>query len=155
MSLKISVGSNEGSDAYVVGANAAQSALTNLGASDAHLAIVFASVQYDQQKVIDGVRSVTKDALLVGCSTAGEITTEGPLKKHSVSVMLMNSDAMKFYGGVGENIKADPRAAGKIGAEKVKEQAGADLKAFMMFPDVLVGNGADIVRGVLDSLAEP
>ena len=154
MSLKISVGSNEGSDAYVVGANAAQSALTNLGASDAHLAIVFASVQYDQQKVIDGVRSVTKDALLVGCSTAGEITTEGPLKKHSVSVMLMNSDAMKFYGGVGENIKADPRAAGKIGAEKVKEQAGADLKAFMMFPDVLVGNGADIVRGVLDSLGE-
>ena len=154
MSLKISVGSNEGSDAYVVGANAAQGALTNLGASDAHLAIVFASVQYDQQKVIDGVRSVTKDALLVGCSTAGEITTEGPLKKHSVSVMLMNSDAMKFYGGVGENIKADPRAAGKIGAEKVKEQAGADLKAFMMFPDVLVGNGADIVRGVLDSLGE-
>lgn len=154
MSLKVSVGSNEGSDAYVVGANAAQNAFANLGANDAHLAIVFASVQYDQQKVIAGVRSVTKDALLVGCSTAGEITTEGPLKKHSVAVLLMNSDTVKFYGGVGENIKADARIAGKVAAESVKTQAGDALKAFMMLPDVLTGNGADIVRGVLDSLGE-
>lgn len=154
MSLKISVGSNEGSDAYVVGANAAQNAFSHLGATEAHLAIVFASVQYDQQKVIAGVRSLTKDALLVGCSTAGEITTEGPLKKHSVAVMLMHSDMVKFYGGVGENVKASARAAGKAAAEAVKAQAGDALKAFMMFPDVLTGNGADIVRGVLDSLGE-
>src|SRR3990167_9278371 len=39
-----------------------------------------------------------------------------------------------------------------MAADKVKEQAGDALKAFLMIPDVLVGNGADIVRGVLDSL---
>src|SRR3989338_9241554 len=113
MSLKVSVCSNEGSDAYIVGANAAQDALTKLGVPDAHLAIVFASVQYDQKKMLGGVRSVVKDALLVGCSTAGEITTEGPLQKRSVAVMLMHSDTIKFFGGVGENIKANARVAGK------------------------------------------
>jgi len=154
MSLKISAGSNEGSDAYIVGANAAQDALTQLGVPDAHLAIVFASVQYDQEKMLGGVRSVIKDALLVGCSTAGEITNEGPLQKRSVAVMLMHSDTVKFYGGVGENIKTDTRGAGKAAADQVKGQAKESLKAFMMFPDVLTGNGADIVRGVLDSLGE-
>src|SRR3989344_5235115 len=154
MSLKISAGSNEGSDAYIVGANAAQDALTQLGVPDAHLAIVFASVQYDQEKMLGGVRSVIKDALLVGCSTAGEITNEGPLQKRSVAVMLMHSDTVKFYGGVGENIKTDTRGAGKAAADQVKGKAKESLKAFMMFPDVLTGNGADIVRGVLDSLGE-
>ena len=154
MSLKVSVGSNEGSDAYIVGANAAQDALTKLGVPDAHLAIVFASVQYDQKKMLGGVRSVVKDALLVGCSTAGEITTEGPLQKRSVAVMLMHSDTIKFFGGVGENIKANARVAGKVAGDAVKAEAGDALKAFMMFPDVLTGNGADIVRGVLDSLGE-
>src|SRR3989344_8213658 len=152
MSLKISAGSNEGSDAYIVGANAAQDALTQLGVPDAHLAIVFASVQYDQEKMHGGVQSVIKDALLVGCSTAGEITNEGPLQKRSVAVMLMHSDTVKFYGGVGENIKTDTRGAGKAAADQVKGQAKESLKAFMMLPDVLTGNGADIVRGVLDSL---
>ncbi|MCH8048521.1 FIST C-terminal domain-containing protein, partial [Patescibacteria group bacterium] len=34
------------------------------------------------------------------------------------------------------------------------ENAKGPLKVFLMFPDVLTGNGADIVRGVLDVLGE-
>ena len=60
--------------------------------------------------------------------------------------------SLKEIPGVGENIAADPKAAGRLAAYKVKEQAGEGLKAFMMMPDVLVGNGADIVRGVLEAL---
>lgn len=154
MSLKVSVGISEGEDSYTVGANACQDALTKLDADKADLAIVFASSKYDQEKMLSGVRSVSKNALLVGSSTAGEITTDGPANKPSVAVMLMNAPEIKFYAAVGENIAADARAAGKKAAEEVKKLAGAELKAFMMLPDVLVGNGADIVRGVLDSLGE-
>src|SRR6185436_20796897 len=53
---------------------------------------------------------------------------------------------------VGENINISARNAGKVAADKVKGQAAEPLQAFMMFPDVLAGNGADTVRGVLDSL---
>lgn len=154
MSLKVSVGISEGEDSYTVGANACQDALTKLDADKADLAIVFASSKYDQEKMLSGVRSVSKNALLVGSSTAGEITTDGPANKPSVAVMLMNAPEIKFYAAVGENIAADARAAGKKAAGEVKKLAGAELKAFMMLPDVLVGNGADIVRGVLDSLGE-
>jgi len=150
--MKASVGMAYGDDSYAVGVNACQDAIDQLGDKNPDLLIVFSSVKYDQQKVIDGVRSVAKEALLVGSSTSGEITTAGPMKEHSVAIMAIKSPEIKYFVGVGENILANPRLAGKMAADKVKEQAGDSLKAFMMMPDVLVGNGADIVRGVLDSL---
>jgi hypothetical protein len=151
MSLIAQVGISDGEDSYVVGANACNDAVSKLG-GDPDLVIVFASVQYDQEKMLAGVRSVSKNALLVGSSTAGEITTTGPAKKHSVAVMAVKSPDIKFYTGVGENIAANPRVAGKKAAEEVRKLAGDQLKAFIMLPDVLAGNGADTVRGVLDSL---
>ncbi|MBM3272405.1 hypothetical protein FJY94_03985 [Candidatus Kaiserbacteria bacterium] len=153
MSLRSSVSFNDSSDPYTAGANAAQGALDTLGAQP-NAAIVFASSFYDQKQVIDGVRSVTKDALLVGASTAGEITTVGPLKKHSVAVMLITSDSIRFSAAADTTVGTDARAAGKTVADKVKQLAGDDFRALLMFPDVLVGNGADIVRGILDSLGD-
>lgn len=154
MSLLVQVGISEGEDAYTVGANACQDAMSKLGTDSADLAIVFSSVKYDQEKMLAGVRSVSKEALLVGSSTAGEITTEGPANRPSVAVMLLKSSEIKFYAAVGKDIAADARQAGKTAADEVKRLAGGHLNAFMMIPDVLVGNGADIVRGVLDSLGE-
>jgi hypothetical protein len=154
MSLLSAVGVSIGEDSYTVGANACQDSLNQLKDTQANLFLVFASVKYDQEKMLAGVKSVAKDALVVGCSTAGEISTDGPVKRNSVAVMAIKSDSIKFYTGIGEGIAKDARGAGKTAADQVKKQAGESLKAFMMFPDVLVGNGADIVRGVLDSLGE-
>ena len=150
--IKASVGTASGDDSYTVGVNACQDAIDQLGDQNPDLLIVFSSVKYDQQKMLDGVRSVAKGALLVGSSTSGEITTQGPLRYKSVVVMAIKSPEVKYFAGVGEDIVLNARAAGKMVADKVKEQTSSVLKAFIMMPDALVGNGANIVRGVLDSL---
>ncbi len=147
------VGLSVGEDANIVGANAAQDALERLKGKQAGAALVFASVAYDQEKMLAGVRSVLPGAVVVGCSTAGEITNDGPAKRHSVAVMALAGDGISFFAGVGENIAVGARKAGAVVAESVKKQASnGKLDAFMMLPDVLVGNGAEIVRGVLDTL---
>ena len=51
-------------------------------------------------------------------------------------------------------MKKGAREAGQAVAKEVKEKADNSLKVFLMFPDVLTGNGAEIVRGVLDVLGE-
>lgn len=153
MPFKAQVGLSDGEDSYAVGVNACQNAVDKLGETP-DLVIVFASAQYNQEKMISGIRSVAKEALLVGTSTAGEITGSGPSKKHSVAVMAIKAPEIKFYAAVGENIAASPQAAGKKAAEEVKKLAGEKLKSFIMFPDVLTGNGADTVRGVLSALGE-
>lgn len=153
MSIKASVGLSQGEDSYAVGVNAAQDAIDKLGTSDPSAVIVFSSVAYDQEKMLAGVRSVTKNATLVGCSTAGEITTEGPAKRHSVAVMALKGEGISFYAGVGENIAASATAAGRAAAQSVRSQVpDGKLDAFVMLPDVLAGNGADTVRGVLEEL---
>ncbi len=149
------VGLSAGEDAHVVGANAAQDALERLKGKKAAAALVFASVAYDQEKMLAGVRSVFPSAVVVGCSTAGEITADGPAKRHSVAVMALAGEGISLFAGVGENIATGAREAGKRAAESVKKQApSGKLDAFIMLPDVLVGNGAEIVRGVLDALGE-
>ncbi len=151
--MKVSVGTAYGDDSYAVGVNACQDAIDQLGDKNPDLLIVFASIKFDQQKMLDGIRSVVKSSVLIGSSTAGEINTTGPIKLHrSVTIMAIKSPEIKYFAGIGEDIASNPRLAGKIAADKVKEQSTDPLKAFMMIPDVLVGNGADIVRGVLDSL---
>ena len=154
MSIKAGVGLEQGTDSYVVGTNACQGAIDELGGAKADLLVVFSSSKYDQEKVLEGVRSVSGEALLVGSSTAGEITTKGPSKENSVAVMAVSAPNVKFFAGVGEDIAKDNRVAGKKAAEEVKKQAGEALKAFIMLPDVLTGNGAEIVRGVLETLGE-
>ena len=150
MSFLTGVGVADGPDAHTVGANACQSAFNGLGADSADLAIVFASSIYDQERMLAGVRSVSKDTPVVGASTAGEIVTSGPLAKHSVAVMLIKSDAIRFTPASDGTIAQNARLAGSAVATKIKDQAGEDLRALLMFPDILAGNGADIVRGILD-----
>src|SRR3989344_2092566 len=121
--IKASVGSAYGEDAYAVGVNACQDAVDQLGDKNPDLLIVFASAQYDQQKMLDGVRSVAGHALLVGSSTSGGNTTLGPLKNKTVAIMAIRSLKIKYFVSVGENVGADPRLAGKAVAEEIKQQA--------------------------------
>lgn len=151
--MKSAVGLGTGDDSYAAGANACQDAVDQLQ-EKVDLLIVFASTKYDQQRMLDGVRSVSGDVLLVGSSTSGEITDKGPIKDHSVVVMAISSPDVKYYAGLGENVATNAREAGKKAAASVKEQSNGDIKSFFMFPDVLVGNGSEIVRGVLDEVGE-
>jgi hypothetical protein len=155
MSLISSVGVGYGEDSFLAGVSACQDAVGTLeGGIKPNALIVFASSKYNQEEMLKGVRSVSGDTLLVGSSTAGEISTEGPIGKPSVVVMALASSEIKFFAASGTSVSEDSHAAGKTTAEKVKEQAGEALKAFIMLPDVLKGNGAEIVRGVLESLGE-
>lgn len=155
MSLTSSVGVGYGEDAFSAGASASQDAVARLGSGlkpDAF--IVFSSSKYDQEQMLKGVRSINSEALLVGSSTAGEISTEGPVGRSSVVVMALSSQSVKFFAAVGDPVSKGPHNAGKTVADAVKAQAGGDLKTFIMLPDVLNGNGAETVRGVLESLGE-
>ena len=154
MALSAAVGTGYGEDSFLAGASACQAALKQLEGGKASAVIVFASSKYVQEDMIRGVRSISGDALLIGSSTAGEITSEGPLKQGSVAVMALASDDISFFNGIGSPVSGGPRLAGKAAATEVKGKATDELKAFMMIPDVLSGNGSEIVRGVLDVLGE-
>lgn len=113
--------------------------------------ILFASpTTYNQEKLVKALKNKAPKAVIIGCSTSGEITPSGSIDK-SVALMTIFSDKIKFVPGIGNNIKKDARLAGKELAEDIlKRSGGKKPKAGLILPDGLAGNGADIVRGVLD-----
>lgn len=152
MATLAGVGMNrELADSYRAGYEAGKIAVKKMGGETPDFTFTFSSAAFDQNEVVRGVRDGTENAPGIGCSTAGEITNEGPGIK-SVAVMAVKSDTVHFVSGLGKDVRAGTREAGRAVAQEVKNKAVDSLKTFIMLPDVLTGNGADTVRGVLDVL---
>ncbi len=148
MALLSATGRSKHPDATVAANEAVTQALNKLGKNPPSLALLFASVSYDQQRLLRSFRSaLPADVQLVGCSDAGEITEEGPEKK-SVALMLISAPTLKIYTAVAGDIATDPEAAGRDIATQIQTQAGGKPKVFFMLPDGLDGDGAAIVKGV-------
>src|SRR3989344_3816190 len=135
------------------GEEACKMAIEKMGGGSPDFTITFSSVALDQNEVVAAVALASNNAPGIGCSDAGEITNEGPSQK-SVAVLAVKSDQIHAVTGLGTGIKDNAKEAGRRVAEDVKKKANDDLRAFVMLPDVLTGNGADIVRGALEVLGE-
>ena len=122
-----------------------------MGQPDPDAALVFASTRFDQEALLKGITSVTHDAKLAGCSTAGEILSDGPVRR-SVVVMTIRSDSVQVATGLGLQMSQDSRQAGQEVARQVAQAKLIAPHAFLMFPDGLSGNGADVIRGVQEVL---
>lgn len=151
MAIVAGVGSSQNTVPETAIEEAYQQAIAPLLGNQPSLFFLLTSATtYDQQKLLTTLKAKSPTTPIVGCSTAGEITSIAGSLDKSVALMALYSDTMKFVPGVGSNIKTDSRAAGKELAESILKVSGEKPKAVLMMPDGLAGNGADIVRGVLD-----
>ncbi|MBI4227882.1 MAG: FIST C-terminal domain-containing protein [Candidatus Omnitrophica bacterium] len=147
MSTWVGVGRSTTSDSSQAGRDAAAQALAQMGLSTAHLVLVFASARFDHAALLAGVRAVTPEAAVVGCSTAGEITADGPSKR-SVVVVALQSNVMTAIPGFGPRLSAAPRQAGETAAWSGAHSKAPNPRVFLMFPDGVSGNAAEALRGV-------
>lgn len=148
--VKSGVGRSNNPDPIKAGSAACKDALQEAGGK-ASLIVVFTSVAYDQKKILEGVRSISGETPLVGCSDAGEITTQGPVSQH-VAVMALNSDSIDFTIGIGKGADKDSFKAGKEAAQAVKDNAKQTPSLLIMLLAGLAENGAAAVRGIQDVL---
>ncbi len=152
MMMRVGVGLSDQEDSFSAGREAALFARRQAKETVADLVIVFASANFEQKELLEGVISVSGiTAPLVGCSGAGEITVEGA-EKRAVAVMLISSDKIEFTTGLGEKIKENARVAGHHAAREAVKKGIKNRSVFMMLPDGLTGNGADVIRGIQETL---
>ena len=150
--IQAGIGQSKNNNSQKAGQEAYQMAINQITDGKPELIVVFASVRFDQKQLLAGITSVAKDIPVVGCSTSGEITTQGPTNQ-SVAIIALKADNIDFAVGLGKEVKENSRQAGQQAAEDViRKLAGKQPLMFVMFPDGLTGNGAEIVRGVQDIL---
>ena len=154
MDLKIGVGSSIEQDAKTAGKEAVKNALQQAGVNEANFMLVFGSSRYDQQALLNGIKEISS-APMVGGSTAGEISNQGPTN-NSVVIAVFNSKEVTFSPGLGEDInKGEIEAGAKAAHFALKLCNNPDnKKTWLMFPDGLSGNGRAIIQGVQNVLGE-
>lgn len=152
MSINVGVGASQLPDSTAAIDDALTQALQTLNGAEPNFVLLLASATtFDQTQLLTALKGKLPNTKITGCSTSGEITSALGSQDHSIALMAIYSDQMQFITGVGTNIKQDARESGRQLARNIREQGGGEKpKAAIILPDGLAGNGADIVRGVLD-----
>ena len=154
MSLYVGIGTSKNpEDSFTSGQEAARLALEKLqklNGARADIAVVFASSHYSQAEMLKGVRQTLKNIPVVGCTSAGAITSAGA-QEQAVSVAILGSDEGKFNPIKITEISKNMREAGQTFGAELKQIDPTAHLAFI-FSDALSGNGTELVRGVLDVL---
>ena len=166
METKVGVGESKKLNAFDAGVEAAQTALKNAGINACDFVLLFATTGYDFEQLLKGVRSVTGEAPLSGCSASGVITQSGPSGEgyytvsglvrgeNCTAVMALSSEKFQFHNYCVHGLKDDPKKAGRELAEKINSLS-VQPKILILFPDGLTLNSDQFFAGINDTLKKP
>jgi len=140
----VRVGHSDESDSRAAGREATDQALGS--ASDARLLVVFCSEAHDHAALLQGVTERSGGVPLIGCSTAGEIASEGP-SDAGVVVTALGGDGFSVATAAATGASQRLRDAGAEAAACVQNVEERPHRALMLLTDGLAGDQQEIVRG--------
>jgi hypothetical protein len=167
MPTKVGVGRSDAPDAFQSGAAAARAALAQAGLESCDFVFMFATIGYDQQELLRGVRSVTLTAPLAGCSGEGVITQAGPEGETTfglsgpkagtsvVGVMVIASDEIRLRTASGIGVKSDSRQVAESIGKSLYANRPDDAFLLWMFVDGLNSNVKKFMDGLDASIGGP
>ena len=138
-------GRSSAPDPRAAGREAATGALA--GRVDAALLVVFVSDSYDGAALLSGLREVSGTTPLIGCSTSGEIASDGP-GDSGVVVMALGGPGFAVSTASAEIGDGGLREAGARVASVAAEVAAMPYRTLVLLSDGLAGDQEELVRGV-------
>jgi hypothetical protein len=167
MSTKAGAGRSNDKDSFQAGVLAAKAAMDQAGIEKCDFVFMFSTVGYNQDDLLKGVRSVTGNAPLSGCSGEGVITqsgpegevvftSSGPRKGIDVAgVMVFSSDEIKFYNYLETGLKESSTKTGEEIGRKIKNDTHTKPLLLLTFVDGLKVNVKDFFTGIDSILKQP
>jgi len=139
MGTSVGIGTSLQRDAAEAGREAAGNALRQAGVARADFVLVFATVGYHQQTLIDAVREATSRAPLSGCSAEGIITRDLVAETNfAVSVMVLASDELTFQHTRVKEIRTAEGMGGAPLARSIAPMVTAETFGAIILADGLV-----------------
>ncbi len=166
METKVGVGESKKNDPFEAGAEAARTALSNAGIETCDFILLFATADYDHEKILRGIRSITGNTPLSGCSAAGVITQSGPAGEgyytdsglvkgeSAVGLMVFSSRKIRFRNYIVHNLHDKSREAGEELGQKITSES-EDPALLIILPDGLTFNSNLFFSGVDSNLKKP
>ncbi len=128
----------------LAGRNAVREALA--GGAAPKLLMLFCSPAYAIDEVMSGVAEVAGDVPLIGCSTAGEIGTDGP-GEHGLVALALGGAGFTSSTCAATEAAGDLRAAGADVAQCMERVGERRYRTLILLTDGLAGDQQEVVRG--------
>lgn len=124
--LKSKVGYSTNKDSKKAGIELAKMATEGL--KNKKLGLLFTSVRYDQEQVIEGVKEIVGDMPLMGCTSSGGIIVPDGIiaSDHGFAGMMVLDDPDLKVGVAARKTTGDPRKTGREVALAALKNAGFD-----------------------------
>jgi hypothetical protein len=167
MPTRVGVGRSQVPDAFEAGAAAARAALDRAGAQRCDFVLLFATVGFDQERLLAGVRSETGSATLAGCSAEGIITQDGPAGEtvftnegpcqgtDTVAVTVWATDELTFDLYSAQGMREQSLQTGAEIGRGVRNRRVERPLLLWMFVDGLTSNVKDFFTGLESVIRDP
>jgi hypothetical protein len=99
-------------DSSEAGADLGRQLCTRFNDRPADAVIIFAAPRFDASTLLKAFHDASQCTCVVGCSTAGEFTNEGPAESSACAIALRSTD-IRFTIAFGKGLRADREAAAR------------------------------------------
>ena len=119
---------------------------TAVGGREPGLVIVFCSTAYPLAQVASAVQALAGDAPVIGCSTSGEVATNGP-SESGLALWAIGGAGFDVHTGVGQGSSDGLRSAAAEAAACIEDVPDALTSVLVLLADGLCGDQMEVVRG--------
>src|SRR5271169_6249038 len=88
-----------------------------LGDREPKAGLVFSAIDLEHDQVLDGILNAWPGLELIGCTTAGEMSSALGYRDDSVALVLFGSDSIEFASGIGRDVSKDVPSACRAAVE--------------------------------------
>ena len=148
--LKTKVGYSENVDAFTSGAETAK--MANV-IENPQVGLLFTSCVQDQNKIMEGAKSVLGDVPVIGCtSSAALCTQDGYLNKETgySGMMLFGGDLEVVTAGSAQTSETPREVGRRVAKEAISKVKGADVEPDFFFMSASPANEEEYLEGIQD-----
>ena len=148
--LKTKVGYSENVDAFASGAETAE--MANV-IENPQVGLLFTSCVQDQNKIMEGAKSVLGDVPVIGCTSSAAICTQdGYLNKETgySGMMLFGGDLEVVTAGSAQTDETSREVGRKVAREAISKVKGEDTEPDFFFMSASPANEEEYLEGIQD-----
>ena len=148
--LKTKVGYSENSDAFASGAETAK--MANV-IENPQVGLLFTSCVQDQNKIMEGAKSVLGDVPVIGCTSSAAICTQdGYLNKETgySGMMLFGGDLEVVTAGSAQTSETPREVGRRVARDAISKVKGADVEPDFFFMSASPANEEEYLEGIQD-----
>ena len=148
--LKTKVGYSENVDAFTSGAETAK--MANV-IENPQVGLLFTSCVQDQNKIMEGAKSVLGDVPVIGCTSSAAICTQdGYLNKETgySGMMLFGGDLEVVTAGSAQTDETPREVGRRVARNAISKVKGADVEPDFFFMSASPANEEEYLEGIQD-----